>query len=459
MAILLVSHSPNTIIEFCDRAAYLDRGRLVASGNCREILERYTNDSVANLGGTPLPARTRETGEAVPEPLQAQRAPEAPAITDAPAPTEILAVTVTDAAGTAKQAFSSGDALHVRVDVAFHRENTAPCFGIQIKSTDDIVLWTCTTQILGLAPAGAAGGNARDVGMEARRESRRHALRGRDRVRRPFVRPVPAAFAHALCGALRRPAGAEARFGIPRAARDFRAGASERSGPPSARRVARAAMTAAARGPVAALRRFRSFLANGLATARRDGAAAALRIGLAKLARRLRRSADGDARDAAALQAWRERYPRRPLVVLPPLVDWDMTLFQRPQHMARALAEAGFLYLFCVRGERDRVAGLRELAPGLALTDRFDLVSATMGPRLWHVYSTDLVHDLPSLRARMRPGDAMIYEYIDRIDDAVARRAVPAFVHARHAELLADPDVAVVASADALAEEVRAGSP
>ena len=164
VAIMLVSHSPNTVVEFCSRAAYIDRGRLVASGNCREILERYTNDSVANLGGTPLPARTRGDATDVPqtqraaEPLQAQRAPEAPAVADAPAPTEILAVTVTDAAGTAKQAFSSGDALHVRVDVAFHRENTAPCFGIQIKSTDDIVLWTCTTQILGLnLPARPAG--------------------------------------------------------------------------------------------------------------------------------------------------------------------------------------------------------------------------------------------------------------------------------------------------------------
>jgi len=214
-------------------------------------------------------------------------------------------------------------------------------------------------------------------------------------------------------------------------------------------------MTNAAGGSVAAWRRLRAFLANGLATARRDGAGAALRIGLAKLDRRLRRSADGAVRDAAALAAWRDRHPQRPLIVLPPLVDWDMTLFQRPQHMARALAEAGFLYLFCVRGERDRVAGLRELAPGLALTDRFDLASALPGPKLWHVYSTDLVHDLPSLRARMGPDDAIVYEYIDRIDDAVARREVPAFVHARHAELLADPGAAVVVSADALAEDVR----
>jgi lipopolysaccharide transport system ATP-binding protein len=155
VAIMLVSHSPNTVVEFCNRAAYIDRGRLIAIGNCREILERYSNDSVASLGGTPLPPRTRESES---EGLQAQRAPEAPAVADAPAPTEILAVTVTDAAGMAKQAFSSGDALHVRVDVAFHRENTAPCFGIQIKSTDDIVLWTCTTQILDLRlPARPAG--------------------------------------------------------------------------------------------------------------------------------------------------------------------------------------------------------------------------------------------------------------------------------------------------------------
>lgn len=155
VAIMLVSHSPNTVVEFCNRAAYIDRGRLIAIGNCREILERYSNDSVASLGGTPLPPRTRESE---PEGLQAQRAPEAPAVADASAPTEILAVTVTDAAGMAKQAFSSGDALHVRVDVAFHRENTAPCFGIQVKSTDDIVLWTCTTQILDLRlPARPAG--------------------------------------------------------------------------------------------------------------------------------------------------------------------------------------------------------------------------------------------------------------------------------------------------------------
>ncbi len=56
VAILLVSHAPNTIIEFCDRAAYLDRGRLVAVGDSRDIVERYTNDLVSSFGGTTLPS-------------------------------------------------------------------------------------------------------------------------------------------------------------------------------------------------------------------------------------------------------------------------------------------------------------------------------------------------------------------------------------------------------------------
>ena len=139
-AILLVSHSPNTIVEFCDRAAYLERGRLVASGNCREILEQYANDLVTVEQGTPLTAPAGGTSETrVPRPLGPQPA------------SEIVAVVIAGANGEARQAFVHGDTVSVRVDIAFHRDNPAPCFGLQIKSTDDIVLWTATTQMMGLS--------------------------------------------------------------------------------------------------------------------------------------------------------------------------------------------------------------------------------------------------------------------------------------------------------------------
>ena len=51
VAIVLVSHSANAVIEFCDRAVYLDGGRMVADGEPRAVLERYSNDVVSREGG------------------------------------------------------------------------------------------------------------------------------------------------------------------------------------------------------------------------------------------------------------------------------------------------------------------------------------------------------------------------------------------------------------------------
>jgi lipopolysaccharide transport system ATP-binding protein len=163
VAILLVSHAPNTIIEFCDRAAYLDRGKLVAVGGCREILERYTNDLVAAHGGVALPAPTAagKAGRADSEPAGTSSPRAAPGHAAPRPPTEIVAVGIVDEAGQPKVAFAHGEAVVVRVEVAYHQDNPGPCFGIQLRSTDDIVLWTCTTQMMDLAlPSAAAGTRA-----------------------------------------------------------------------------------------------------------------------------------------------------------------------------------------------------------------------------------------------------------------------------------------------------------
>ena len=162
VAILLVSHAPNTIIEFCDRAAYLDRGRLVGVGDCREIVELYTNDFISSHGGTTLPSIPAEPADAfhrTTTPVTRASAPRKPQLPKPP--TEIVSVVVVDETGVPKQAFSCGDVVSVRIEVAFHRDNPAPCYGIQIKSPDDIVLWTCTTQLMDIAlPSQQAGTRA-----------------------------------------------------------------------------------------------------------------------------------------------------------------------------------------------------------------------------------------------------------------------------------------------------------
>ena len=125
------------MIEFCDRAAYLDRGRLVADGPCRDVLEQYANDVVLSERGMPV--------------ARVESKPADVALDDPAAlpPTEILRVDVLDADGVPTQAFAYRDEVCIRVEVAFRDENRVPCFGIQLKSTDDIVLWTATTQLAG----------------------------------------------------------------------------------------------------------------------------------------------------------------------------------------------------------------------------------------------------------------------------------------------------------------------
>jgi lipopolysaccharide transport system ATP-binding protein len=173
-AIVLVSHSPNTIIEFCTRAVYLDRGKVVNVGGCREVLEQYANDLVSQEGGIAIDAPSepslgvaRVTGPASPASgtgatgvPQAAAPPRVSGGGARPA-TEIIEVVIVDAANAPTACVAYGDTVEIVIDVVFHRPNAAPCLGMEIKSTDDIVLWSATTHYMGLRPDPAQAGERR----------------------------------------------------------------------------------------------------------------------------------------------------------------------------------------------------------------------------------------------------------------------------------------------------------
>jgi lipopolysaccharide transport system ATP-binding protein len=154
VAILLATHSEAMIKEYCDRAAYLDRGRLVIAGPTRKIVEWYANARVAEAGGTALviPAGTAAPGMAVGAPMR--HSGQAPA-------TEIVQVAISDTHGVPKAAFAHDEEFLVSVDVMFRAANPAPVFGIQLKTTTDIVLWTATTKLLGVTPKAIPVGETR----------------------------------------------------------------------------------------------------------------------------------------------------------------------------------------------------------------------------------------------------------------------------------------------------------
>ncbi|MCG8910865.1 ABC transporter ATP-binding protein [Pseudomonas sp. DP-17] len=143
--ILLVTHSTNTLIEYCDRAIYLKRGTLIEDGPCREVVKHYANDLVEEEGGIAVSAPPVESVSETSEINIQQEQPETIARLS------ILNVAITDTAGNQRSVFSYNEEFLVRVDIRNTSSIHSPCFGMQIKSTDDIVLWSATTQQLGFS--------------------------------------------------------------------------------------------------------------------------------------------------------------------------------------------------------------------------------------------------------------------------------------------------------------------
>lgn len=157
VSILLVTHSTNTVIEYCDRALFMKNGSLILDGPCREVVKFYVDDLVDQEGGkTTLPSFQTST--------EHDEAPLAGSVSTAvenekiKLPLEILDVQFTSPDGQPVISASYGDVLVVVVKVLVHQMVEAPCTGIQISSVDGIVLWSASSQRLGVAIEGLQPG-------------------------------------------------------------------------------------------------------------------------------------------------------------------------------------------------------------------------------------------------------------------------------------------------------------
>lgn len=147
VTILLVTHSTNTLLEYCDRAIYLKKGAKVLDGPCREVVKKYADDLVEEEGGIALSVRQEKSvaqleGGEVATSIVGQLAQRV----------TINDVDIVNTCGKQQTTFNYGEDFTVRVRMTVNDLINLPCFGMQIKSTDDIVLWSTTSQQLAEQP-------------------------------------------------------------------------------------------------------------------------------------------------------------------------------------------------------------------------------------------------------------------------------------------------------------------
>lgn len=150
----------------------------------------------------------------------------------------------------------------------------------------------------------------------------------------------------------------------------------------------------------------------------------------------------------------------RKIFVQSPIIDWFVPLYQRPQHMALAMARQGYLVFYMTANTvGDRAIGFHEVAPNVFITNQ--PVHMLVQEGLISFYSTVATllawqgKTMDKVRSR---GNAIVYEYIDHIDPEISFHTTDrlakqyAIVDKDHVDLIA-------ASATALLDEVSEKAP
>jgi len=134
----------------------------------------------------------------------------------------------------------------------------------------------------------------------------------------------------------------------------------------------------------------------------------------------------------------------RGIIVIPPTVDWNLPLYQRPQHMALHLAKLGYLLFYCTSNSHsDNCRGFSKIEDNLYLTNQFRLIVNHCEDLIVDLYSTSV--EGMNVIAGKKQEHMVVYEYVDHIHENIFG-SVTEVLRAGHR--LLKPDIALASAAE-----------
>lgn len=156
-------------------------------------------------------------------------------------------------------------------------------------------------------------------------------------------------------------------------------------------------------------------------------------------------------------------HPNLPIIIFPALVDWNLPLFQRPQHIAKNLANKGVLYFFGTYNHYDNVQTIQQVEENCYIINleqkntEQNLFSylETLNREIYvHLYSTDLTRDYTFVQSCLDRQFNIVYEYVDEISKDISGIDIPRKTLEKHFKVLQNTNCYVVATADKLYQDV-----
>jgi ABC-type polysaccharide/polyol phosphate transport system ATPase subunit len=184
--VLFVSHNLESVIEFCDRAIFLENGKIKAIGRPRNVIACYQDVNMAQeeekLGkqqSTDL-IKLREQQKLLEQEVGkngAQANDEANAVEEKDAEkllynqraewgdkrAIVSNTTFEDPTGKSKLYFRQGDDIQIKIEYAFYSTINDPIFGIVINNSEDKPIFASNTMWLGMKTGMISKGEKRTV--------------------------------------------------------------------------------------------------------------------------------------------------------------------------------------------------------------------------------------------------------------------------------------------------------
>ena len=128
----------------------------------------------------------------------------------------------------------------------------------------------------------------------------------------------------------------------------------------------------------------------------------------------------------------------QPVFVQFPVIPWDLPLFQRPQQIAKAMSEIGYLTIYLLPLS-DNPCPLKKISDNLIITDQFEILSHLKNTLI----SIYLNYPPPYLDKYLTKGffkaNKVFYEYVDHIDEHIWGPYMSRILHKRF-ESIKDQD-------------------
>ena len=146
------------------------------------------------------------------------------------------------------------------------------------------------------------------------------------------------------------------------------------------------------------------------------------------------------------------------IILFPYVVDWNIPLFQRPQHMARCLAQQGYTYIFFTGSTYDKIYSYEKKEENLYIVNKIYmkefLKKIEINNKYVQLYSTDMNMTNKDIDYMTKLRYKVFYEYIDEISPAVYGSNIPLTAIEKHNRIAKDMNIDIVCTARKLYDEI-----